>query len=210
VAEPAVPRLRGGIDGLRIATAGGYFLDPGAADANEAVSIVAAALQASRTVEIPEAARARAAAYLITASEGGNHHLSDLRTRADEYDPNTRTRLIAGALMPAAFVSFAQQFRTWFREQLRAIFEDLDIIIAPATPCPAIRIGQQTITLNGEEVAARPNLGVFTQPVSFVGLPVVTVPVHLPGKLPIGVQLIGPPFSEAMLLRAAYFLADPR
>jgi AtzE family amidohydrolase len=204
--EPSLPRLRDDIDGLRIATAGGYFLDPGAAHANEAVAIVAAALRASRTVEIPEAARARAAAYLITASEGGNHHLSDLRTRADEYDPNTRTRLVAGALMPAAFVSFAQRFRAWFRQQLRAIFEDLDIIIAPATPCPAIRIGQQTITLNGEEVAARPNLGVFTQPISFVGLPVVTVPIHLPGKLPIGVQLIGPPFSEAMLLRAAYFL----
>ena len=204
--EPSLPRLRDGIGGLRIATAGGYFADPGAAQANEAVSIVAAALHASRTVEIPEAARARAAAYLITASEGGNHHLSDLRTRADEYDPNTRTRLIAGALMPAAFVSFAQRFRAWYRQQLRAIFEDLDIILAPATPCPAIRLGQSTITLNGEEVPARPNLGVFTQPISFVGLPVVTVPVQLPGQLPIGVQLIGPPFSEAMLLRAAHFL----
>jgi aspartyl-tRNA(Asn)/glutamyl-tRNA(Gln) amidotransferase subunit A len=103
-------------------------------------------------------------------------------------------------------VSFAQRFRAWYREQLRAIFEGLDIIIAPATPCPAIRIGQKTILLNGEEVPARANLGVFTQPISFVGLPVVNVPVYLPGKLPIGVQLIGPPFSEAMLLRAAYFL----
>jgi len=205
-AEPSFPRLREGMDGLRAATAGGYFADPGAAHANEAVSIVAAALHASRTMEIPEAARARAAAYLITASEGGNHHLSDLRTRADEYDPNTRTRLMAGALMPAAFVSFAQRFRAWYRHQLRAIFEDVDIIVAPATPCPAIGIGQSTISLNGEEVPARPNLGVFTQPISFVGLPVVTVPVHLPGRLPIGVQLIGAPWSEAMLLGVAHSL----
>ncbi len=204
--ELSVPKLHRGIDNLRIAIAGGYFADPGATQANEAVFTVATALDASRMIEIPEAARARAAAYLITASEGGNHHLDDLRSRAADYDPNTRTRLMAGALMPAAWVSYAQRFRTWYRQQLWSIFKNVDVILAPATPCAAIRIGQSTITLNGEEVPARANLGVFTQPISFVGLPVVTVPVHLPGCLPIGIQLIGAPYSEAMLLRVAEFL----
>ncbi len=204
--EHSAPQLHRGIDNLRVAIAGGYFADPGSTQANKAVLTVATALGASRTIEIPEAARARAAAYLITASEGGNHHLADLRSRADEYDPNTRTRLMAGALMPAAWVSYAQRFRSWYRQQLRSIFENVDVILAPATPCAAIRIGQSTITLNGEEVPARANLGVFTQPISFVGLPVVTVPVHLPGCLPIGIQLIGAPYSEAMLLRVAKVL----
>jgi Asp-tRNA(Asn)/Glu-tRNA(Gln) amidotransferase A subunit family amidase len=198
--------LREGSEGLRIAIAGGYFADPGALQANDAVAAVAKALATDRVMELPEAARARAAAYLITASEGGLHHFSDLRAQADKFDPNTRSRFLAGAVVPAAWVNFAQRFRNWYREQMREVFRQVDVIVAPATPCPAIRIGQSTITVNGKEVPSRANIGVFTQPISFVGLPVVTVPVHFPGKLPIGVQLIGAPYQESKLLRVAWEL----
>ncbi len=205
-ADVAAAALRDPIGDIRIATAGGYFREQGEPEAFEAVDRVAQALGASRTVEIPEAARARAAAWVITASEGGQHHLADLRTRAAEYDPNTRSRFVAGALVPAAWVSFAQRFRSWYRERVREVFRNVDVILAPATPCPAIEIGQKTIVLAGREMPARANIGVFTQPISFIGLPVVTVPVHRPGAMPMGVQLIGAPFSEAMLLRVAWHL----
>ncbi len=205
-AEAALPSLRQGIEGLRVAVAGGYFAEQGTPQATEAVAVVARALNTLRVIELPEAARARAAAYLITASEGGNHHLADLKSRQQAFDPNTRSRFLAGALMPAAWVSFAQRFRTWYREQMREVFKDVDVILAPATPCPAITIGQKTISLNGVDVPSRPNIGVFTQPVSFIGLPVVTVPIHLPGRLPIGVQLIGAPWQESKLLRVAWAL----
>jgi AtzE family amidohydrolase len=205
-AEPCLPTLRQGIDGLRIAIAGGYFANQGTAHATQAVSAVARALGVDRTIEVPEVARARAAAYVITASEGGNLHLADLRLHAEKFDPNTRSRFLAGALVPAAWVSFAQRFRSWYRERVLELFEEFDVILAPATPCPAIGIGQKTITLNGVEVPARANIGVFTQPVSFIGLPVVAVPVVLPGKLPLGVQLIGAPWREATLLRVAWEL----
>jgi Asp-tRNA(Asn)/Glu-tRNA(Gln) amidotransferase A subunit family amidase len=91
---------------------------------------------------------------------------------------------------------------------MREVFQHVDVILAPATPCPAIRIGQSAIMVNGVEVASRPNIGVFTQPISFVGLPVVTVPVHFPGKMPIGVQLIGAPYRESSLLRVAWELQN--
>jgi AtzE family amidohydrolase len=205
-AETCTPELRQGVEGLRIAVAGGYFAEQGTPHAAEAVAVVARALKTDRIMELPEAGRARAAAYLITASEGGNHHLADLKSQAHAFDPNTRSRFLAGALIPAAWVSFAQRFRRWYLEKMREVFRDVDVILAPATPCPAIAIGQSTITLKGVEVPSRPNIGVFTQPVSFVGLPVVTVPLHLPGKLPIGVQLIGAPWQESKLLRAAWEL----
>jgi AtzE family amidohydrolase len=205
-AEACTPELRQGVEGLRIAVAGGYFAEQGTPHAAEAVAVVARALKTDRIMELPEAGRARAAAYLITASEGGNHHLADLKSQAHAFDPNTRSRFLAGALIPAAWVSFAQRFRRWYLEKMREVFRDVDVILAPATPCPAIAIGQSTITLKGVEVPSRPNIGVFTQPVSFVGLPVVTVPLHLPGKLPIGVQLIGAPWQESKLLRAAWEL----
>lgn len=105
--------------------------------------------------------------------------------------------------MPAAWVSFAQRFRSWFRERMHEVFRDIDIILAPATPCSAIKIGQQTISVDGNDIPARANIGIFTQPVSFAGLPVLVVPVHLPGRMPLGVQLIAAPFQEAKLLRVA-------
>jgi Asp-tRNA(Asn)/Glu-tRNA(Gln) amidotransferase A subunit family amidase len=185
--------------------AGGYFTRGADAQALEAIAKVADALSAKREVEVPEAARARAAAFIITASEGASLHLPDLRTQPENFDPATCSRFLAAALIPATWVNSAQRFRAWFREQMRSVFADIDVLIAPATPGPAIRIGQKTISLNGE-VAARPNIGVFTQPISFVGLPVVAVPVATSGTLPIGVQLIGAPFTESKLLRAAWEL----
>jgi AtzE family amidohydrolase len=205
-AEPCLPALRNGVGDLRIALAGGYFANQDTPAATEAVTAVAAALGSNRAIELPEVARARGAAYIITASEGGNHHLGDLHSQQEKFDPNTRSRLLAGALVPAAWVSFAQRFRSWYRDQLREVFRHVDVILAPATPCPAIKIGQPTIMLNGVEVPSRPNIGVFTQPISFIGLPVVTVPIHFPGKLPIGVQLIGAPWQESKLLRVAWEL----
>ena len=205
-AEPSLPQLHQGAGDLRIAIAGGYFMRQGEPKVFEAVSRVAHALNAPRVVELPEAARARSAAYVITASEGGNHHLADLRSQSDKFDPHTRSRFLAGALVPAAWVSFAQRFRSWYREQMREVFQNVDVILAPATPCSAITIGQNTIVLDGKEMPARPNIGIYTQPVSFVGLPVVTVPIHTPGGMPLGVQLIGAPFQEAKLLRVAYEL----
>jgi len=201
-AEPAAAALDRGIDGLRIATACGYF-ERGASDqALAAVAACAVSLGAVRRIELPEAARARAAAYVITAAEGAAVHLGRLRTRPADFDPAVRDRLIAGALLPAALVQRAQRFRRWYREQVLALFATVDVILAPATPCTAPLIGQQTMELAGETVPVRPNLGLFTQPISFIGLPVVAVP--LPGPaLPIGVQLIAAPWREDQALRAA-------
>lgn len=205
-AEFSSSRLTEGAHGLRVAVAGDYFAKQADSDALEAVEIVSKALNVALTVTIPEAARARAAAYVITSSEGGTQHLADLRTRAMEFDPMTRPRFLAGTLVPAAWVSFAQRFRAWYRERMLEIFRDVDIILAPATPCAAIEIGQNTITLDGETVPSRPNIGIFTQPISFVGLPVVSVPIHRPGKMPMGVQIIGAPFQEVSILRIAWEL----
>ena len=77
------------------------------------------------------------------------------------------------------------------------------MILAPATPCRAPRIGQATIVLDGVEVPARPNIGLFTQPISFIGLPVVAVPIRVDDGLPLGVQVIAAPWREDTALRVA-------
>jgi aspartyl-tRNA(Asn)/glutamyl-tRNA(Gln) amidotransferase subunit A len=200
--EPALPALDRGTAGLRIAVAGGYFQRGASPQALEAVTRIAKALGTTREIEIPEAARARAAAYVITATEGAALHLDRLRSRAHDYDPAVRDRLIAGALVPAPLVVRAQKFRRWYRTEVLKLFEAVDAILAPATPFPAPRIGQQTMMLDGAEVPLRPNIGIFTQPISFIGLPVVAVPVPLT-PLPIGVQVVAAPWREDVALRIA-------
>jgi AtzE family amidohydrolase len=202
----AAPELERGIDGLRIAVAGDYFAQGGIAEAHAAVAEVARALGVVRTVTLPEAARARAAAFVITASEGANLHLADLRKRPDDFDPMIRDRLLAGALIPAMWYVQAQRFRRWFRDRVREIFQEVDIILAPSTPCAAPLIGQETMMLGGAEVPTRPNIGIFTQPISFIGLPVVAVPIRRMDALPLGIQLIAAPWREVDALRVARFL----
>ena len=187
---------------LRVAVAGGYFRANAGAGALAAVDRVAAALGATAEVELPEAARARAAAYVITTVEGGALHLDRLRTRAQDFDPDARDRLIAGAMVPGAFVVQAQRFRHWYRDQVLRLFADWDAILIAATPCPAPLIGQKTMLLAGAEVPVRASMGLLTQPISFIGLPVVAVPVAGSG-LPVGVQIVAAPWREDVALRIA-------
>jgi len=67
-------------------------------------------------------------------------------------------------------------------------------------------IGQKTLRLDGVEVPLRPNIGLYTQPISFIGLPVVAVPVVLGDAMPIGVQIIAAPWREDVALRLAHDL----
>ena len=200
--------IHGGLAGLRIASLGGYFGRGAEPEAYSAVSAVAMALGAKKTVELPEAARARAAGYLITMAEGASLHLDQLRTRADDYDLDVRDRLIAGAMVPAVWVNRAQKFRRWYRDQVMRVFEHVDVLIAPATPLRAPKIGQKMMVLEGVEMPVRANIGIFTQPISFIGLPVVAVPTWTASqKLPLGVQVIAAPWREDHALRVAHALA---
>ena len=121
-----------------------------------------------------------------------------------DFDADVRDRLIAGAMLPAPFVAQAQKFRRWYRDEMLRLFDRVDAILAPATPTSAPLIGQKTFMLDGEEVLVRPNIGIYTQPISFIGLPVVAVPV--PGAMPIGVQIIAAPWREDVALRLAWAL----
>jgi len=203
--EPVLPSLTENIGGLRIAIDGGYFQKNVFPEAVEALARVAKALGATNTVELPEAGRARAAAYVITTTEGASLHLDRLRKRPNDFDPAVRDRLIAGAMIPAPFVDKAQKFRRWYREKVLELFETVDVILAPATPCVAPKLGQVNFTLDGVELPVRANIGIHTQPISFIGLPVVAVPVPLE-PMPIGVQIIAAPWREDIALRVAYAL----
>jgi len=205
--EPVTPLIGDGIAGLRIARLGGYFARGGMPEAFEAVDRVATALGTDRVVDIADAKAARGAAYLITMAEGASLHLDRIRDRHADFDPDVRDRLIAGAMIPGAWVAKAQKLRRAWRERVLAAFREFDILLAPATPCRAPKIGQKTMVLDGVEMLVRPNIGIFTQPISFIGMPVVSVPVWTDGeRLPVGVQVIAAPWREDHALRVAAWL----
>jgi 1-carboxybiuret hydrolase len=204
IAEPVTPLLERGANGLRVAVASGYFKCK-SRESCYAVDRVAAALGANRDIELPQVERARSAAFLITATEGSSLHLDRLRKRAGDYDPAVRDRLIAGALAPASLVIKAQKFRRWYQTEVLKLFTEVDAILAPATPCTAPLIGQQMFPFGDIEMPVRANLGYYTQPISFIGLPVVAVPVPLE-PLPTAVQIIAAPWREDVALRLAHAL----
>ena len=200
--EPVTQELDRGISGLRIATAGGYFRKGAFPEAIEALDGVAKALGAKERVEFPEAARARAAAYLITATEGAALHLDRLTVAC--------RRFRSGRSRPSACRCDGP---------VRAGREGADLSPLVSRTCPrAVRARRcdpcasdsvyspddrsATFILDGQELPVRPNLGIYTQPISFIGLPVVAVPVPLK-PLPIGVQIIAPPWREDIALRVA-------
>jgi aspartyl-tRNA(Asn)/glutamyl-tRNA(Gln) amidotransferase subunit A len=85
---------------------------------------------------------------------------------------------------------------------MQALLAEVDILLTPATPCPAPLIGQDMMTLGAAAVPVRANLGLFTQPFSFIGLPAAVAPIPL-DPLPVGVQIVAAPWREADVLRVA-------
>ena len=201
--EPA--RLEDGIGGLRVGVLGGYFRDNAGPEAWAALERAAAALPGTGAAEWPGAALARQAAYVVSAVEGAALHLGRLQTRAAEFDPEVRDRLIAGALVPGSLYVAAQRQRRAARNAMLPLFDRFDALLAPSTPCPAPPLGAKTLQLGGEELPLRATVGLLAQPFSCLGLPVAAVPVVGPG-LPLGVQIVAAPWREDVCLRVAAHL----
>ncbi|MCY0386268.1 AtzE family amidohydrolase [Robbsia sp. Bb-Pol-6] len=208
--EPVSARLSDRPRLARVAILGGYFHSWANEAARAAVQRAADGLGAVETIALPGAEQARAAAFIITAAEGGALHRQRLIKEYDAYEPLSRARLVAGSLVPASWVMQAQRVRQQFRETVRQVFANYDLLLAAATPVAAPRIGTEWLDINGQRVPMRATLGVLTQPISCIGLPVSVVPVWsgigVDAHLPIGVQLIGAPWREADCLAAAYAL----
>lgn len=202
-AQLTAMQLPRGMEGLRCAVLGGYFTTWCDDDARAALQRAARALEAQEELIFPEAELARSAAFILSASEGGNQYLPALRREPARFEPHSRERLLAGAMIPAAWYVQAQRFRRHAQQQFLALFRHTDVLLAPATPCSATPIGAQEMEINGQPLPIRASMGMLTQPISFLGLPVATAPLRTAAGRPIGLQLIAAPFNEQACLRAA-------
>ena len=196
--------------GTRIGILGGWFHEWADPAARRSVQLAAAALGATEWTELKSAEVARAAAYVITGAEGGALHRPRLIEQYEDFGPASRSRLVAGGLIPASWVIQAQRVRRHAYREAIDLFERFDLLIAAAAPAVAPKVGQEALLINGRSIPTKAGLGVLTQPISCIGLPVCTVPVW-PAEgdsaaeraLPVGVQLIGAPWHEGLCLAAA-------
>ena len=195
---------------MRIGILGGWFHEWADPAARRSVQLAAAALGATEWAELKCAEVARSAAYIITGAEGGALHRPRLIAQYADFGPAARSRLVAGGLIPASWVIQAQRVRRHAYSQAMQLFERFDLLIAAAAPAVAPRVGQETLLINGRSIPTKAGLGVLTQPISCIGLPVCTAPVwpaegESPAEqaLPVGVQLIAAPWREDLCLAAA-------
>jgi aspartyl-tRNA(Asn)/glutamyl-tRNA(Gln) amidotransferase subunit A len=138
-------------------------------------------------------------------TEGAALHLDRLRSRASDFDPAVRDRLIAGAMVPATLVNQAQKFRRWYRERVLELFKDVDVILAPATPCTAPRIGQQAFATRRRRDGA-PAQHRHLHPARFIHRPAGRSGSGPPHAAADSVQIIAAPWREDVALRVAQAL----
>jgi len=189
----------------RVARLSGWFRENADPDVLAAIDAIA---PGAPLVELPEVARARSAAFLMTAWEGGALHREALAREPMAFDPQVRDRLLAGALLPDEIGVEAQAFRAAYKAQVLDLIAGYDVLLAPAAPCVAPPIADPHIEIDGAPAPARAQLGIHTQPISFIGLPALAVPLYRLGRLPLGLQLIGRPHGEAALFAFAARLEE--
>ena len=187
----------------RFLRAGGELWDGAQPEPTAAAAAVADALGAVESLELPDVGRARAAAIVITAAEGAAQHRELLRSSPGLVDPRVRERFLAGLDVGAGDYLAAQRFRSWWQREVLLRLGARDILVLPTTPCAAPLDGTQTVEIGGITLPVGAVLGRFTQPLSFIGLPALSIPVASSGALPAGVQLVGRPGAELTLLAAA-------
>jgi aspartyl-tRNA(Asn)/glutamyl-tRNA(Gln) amidotransferase subunit A len=186
-----------------------YFaaLEPEVEEAIEAAVAQLAALGVEMVdVELPLLEEVIGAHRAIIFSEASTFHQSRLAERADDYGDEIRPLLLAGLFLPAVEYLKAQRLRRRVRQVWAAeVFARVDFLLSPTTPVRATRFKQQMADLpGGEKPLVRAYLD-LTLPFNYSGHPAISVPCGFsPAGLPIGMQLVGRPFLEGTILRAAH------
>ena len=206
--EDFTARIGRGVNGLRVGVHRDYFFEVGDPEVMRAVEEAASVLEGLgaelRDVSVPMMPDC-GFGLTILAAEGAELHMEHLRSRGDDLDPYVRTRLLSGALTPATDYVRAQRMRTLFNRQVAEVFEQVDLILTPTTPIPAVQLSRAMEPFGDSGESGYNLLARNTRPFNLTGSPVISVPCGFTESgLPIGLQLAGRPFDEATVLRAAH------
>jgi aspartyl-tRNA(Asn)/glutamyl-tRNA(Gln) amidotransferase subunit A len=155
------------------------------------------------TVRLETLKHAPAVHHVIQHAEAAGAHQPWFHEQRSHYSGPVRLRLEAGRLLPATAYLTAQRARRLLIDDAAAKMATLDVMLAPTTPCVAPPQDVEEVTIRGVRHELRPALLSCVLGPSELACPVVSVPVGSHEGLPYGMQVIGPPHSEPLLLDVA-------
>ena len=195
--------LAEGVQGWRVAIASDAFFrradDEVLVALNEAAKVLAASGAQVSEVEIPDGRAAALANGLMTTSDAAAFHHERLEMQPEGFGADVLQRLQSGAGFSSTEYILARRTQTTLRHQFERFFRDYDVLLTPSTPIPAP-------LLDGPDAVEQARkLTRFTAPFNLTGLPALSLPCGFTrGGLPVGLQIVGPAWAEARVLRAGY------
>ena len=191
-----------GVAGWRIGLASGEYIEKSAPEVLAAVREAAEVFKSLgarvEEVELPWLRSAAQANGLMTPADGAAFHRERLKEHPDWFGEDVRQRLEKGAAATSTEYSLARREQAESRRKAEEFFSQYDLLILPSTPIPAPPIE------GADSVEQAPRLTRFTAPFNLTGLPALSMPCGFsPEGLPLGLQIVGPHWGEAGVLRAA-------
>ena len=203
-------QLEEGLNGIKIGLAERYFLEGSDSDIADMIARLFDQINqlgaAGSDVEIPGIENTNPLNVLLIASEATQVHGSKLKDIHSDLNAQTLMRILTGAFTSAAEYSRLLACRAdYIAKTLPVLFDKIDMFLTPVWPFALPTIEQSDVGSNPEAAAMVQKIGHNTRPVNFLGLPSICFPVGMDKNgLPVSAQLVGKPFSEALLIRAAW------
>ncbi len=205
--DPYLPPEEPSLAGVRIGLPGNFYFERVAPAVAEAVRAAARlAEEAGATVlpvRVPDVAAMNQISRVILLAEAAAVIQPYFRRRED-FGDDVRLLLEQGMLLSATDYIQAQRIRRAMRDEYRRIWREVDCLFTPTTPVAAPRLGQSTVEWSDGVEDLRLAATRFVRHFNMFGWPAISLPCGAdPAGLPLGLQIVGPPFSEACLLRVA-------
>jgi aspartyl-tRNA(Asn)/glutamyl-tRNA(Gln) amidotransferase subunit A len=201
-----VAATRKSIKGLKIGVPTAFYVDDLDPEVARVLDETMAVLKREGAdivqVELPDQRQLTAACQLVLAVEAAAFHKRWMIERPQDYGPQVLMRLQNGLAIPGVSYLEAMRWRGPALAAYLAAVAGVDAVIAPVAPVAAPTIAESDVGNSPDAEAVIQRLTRFTRPINYLGLPALAIPSGFTKSgLPVGMQLIGRSFDEAMLLR---------
>ncbi len=201
--------LRSGVKGLRVGVPRQYFFDHLQTDVHQRVQEAIACLEhlgaATVALDLKGMNETAELASEITVGEALAYHWNWIQKRPGDYGADVRNRLEESRDQPSVVYLQAQARRRAYRRRFIETMSSVDLVAVPTLPLVATPIDEDDVLIGRTRENVRLALLRLTRPGNLTGLPAISVPCGFSTEgLPVGLQLMGKPDGEAVLLRAAY------